>query len=66
VKSMSLKLKENNLKYFSAISENKRKDVELKFQETQIDRLQKKMLTRYWKDKISIFDEMIKLNVKTC
>lgn len=56
---------DSNLKYFIAISENKRKEVELKGMETKIDDLKKKMLTRYWKDKISVFDEMIRLNVKT-
>lgn len=54
-----------NLKYFIAISENKRKELELKGRELQIDDLKKKMLTKYWKDKTSIFDDMIRLNVKT-
>lgn len=56
---------DSNLRYFIAISENKRKDMELRNLENKIDDLQKKMLTRYWKEKISVFDDMIRLNVKT-
>lgn len=56
---------DSNLKYFIAISENKRKELELKGTESKIDDLKKKMLTRYWKEKIGVFDEMIRLNVKT-
>ncbi|KAL4237802.1 hypothetical protein ACF0H5_002514 [Mactra antiquata] len=56
---------ESSLKYFMAISENKRKELELKGTELKIDNLKKKMLSQYWKDKISVFDEMIRLNVKT-
>jgi hypothetical protein len=56
---------DSNLKYFIAISENKRKEMELRGTESKIDDLKKKMLTRYWKDKIGVFDEMIRLNVKT-
>lgn len=56
---------ETSLKYFEAISENKRKESELRGMELKIDNLKKKMLTQYWKDKISVFDEMIRLNVKT-
>ena len=56
---------DTGLRYFVAISENKRQDVELKNVESKIDGMKKKMLTQYWKDKINIFDEMIRLNVKT-
>lgn len=62
---MQGKMGDTNLRYFIAISENKRKDMELRNLENKIDGLQKKMLTRYWKEKISVFDDMIRLNVKT-
>lgn len=39
--------------------------MELRTLENKIDDLRKKMLTRYWKEKISVFDDMIRLNVKT-
>ena len=59
------KLSDSNLRYFEAISENKRKENALRREESKIDDLKKKMLTKYWKDKIGVFDEMIRLNVKT-
>ena len=62
---MQGKVGDNNMRYFIAISENKRKDMELRGLENKIDVLQKKMLSRYWKEKISVFDDMIRLNVKT-
>lgn len=39
--------------------------MELKSTSLKIDWEQKKMLSRYWKDKIDVFDEMIRLNVRT-
>ena len=56
---------DSTMKYFVAISENKRKDIELKSASLRIEGEQKKMLTRYWKDKIDVFDDMIRLNVRT-
>lgn len=58
-------MSDSKIRYFVAISENKRKQNELRRQESKIDDLKKKMLTKYWKDKFSVFDEMIRLNVKT-
>ncbi|KAH3846001.1 uncharacterized protein LOC127873189 [Dreissena polymorpha] len=62
---MQGKMSDTNIRYFVAISENKRKQNELRYQESKIDDLKKKMLSKYWKDKFSVFDEMIRLNVKT-
>ena len=62
---MQGKMSDSTMKYFIAISENKKKDLELKHTELKIEGEQKKMLTRYWKDKIDIFDDMIRLNVRT-
>ena len=56
---------DSTMRYFVAISENKRKDMELKSASLRIEGEQKKMLTRYWKDKIDVFDDMIRLNVRT-
>ena len=62
---MQGKMADSTMKYFIAISENKRKDMELKSASLKIEGEQKKMLTRYWKDKIDVFDDMIRLNVRT-
>ena len=58
-------MSDSTMKYFIAISENKKKELELKTREIKIADEQKKMLTRYWKDKIDVFDDMIRLNVRT-
>ena len=65
LEQMQGKLTDSTMKYFIAISENKKKELELKNTEFKIEGEQKKMLTRYWKDKIDVFDEMIRLNVRT-
>ncbi|KAL3873792.1 hypothetical protein ACJMK2_036877 [Sinanodonta woodiana] len=56
---------ETSMRYFNAVSENKRKELQLKVIGLHIDDEQKRVITKYWKDKFDLFDEMIKLYVRT-
>ncbi|KAK3597145.1 hypothetical protein CHS0354_038068 [Potamilus streckersoni] len=56
---------DSSMRYFNAVTENKRKELQLKGIALHIDDEQKRVITKYWKDKFDLFDEMIKLYVRT-
>lgn len=52
-------------RYFKSVSLNKIKEVRLREQEDRIDDERRRVMSKFWKDKYDILDDLVQINVKT-
>lgn len=52
-------------RYFKSVSLNKIKELRLREQEDKIDDERKRVMSKFWKDKYDILDDLVQINVKT-
>lgn len=55
----------SGVKYFDAISNNKRHEYKLKEAEHKIDDSKRRMLLKFWKEKYDLMNDLVLLHVKT-